>query len=74
MKKTVYGIIVVVAFVLQLLRGYGYFDNYDGYESGGAIPSTIGVVTGAILAAAATAVILYIANMLMSKLQSKIKK
>ena len=59
MKKIIYGLIVAAAFILQLLRGYGLFDHNDYEASGGAIPSTLGVIVGAILVALVTALILY---------------
>jgi len=58
MKKIIYGLIVAAAFILQMLRGYGFFDHNDG-ESGGAIPSMLAVIVGAILVALVTALILY---------------
>ena len=69
MKKIIYGLIVAAAFILQMLRGYGFFDRND-YESGGAIPSMLAVIVGAILVALVTALILYVINVIVSKLQS----
>ena len=71
MKKIIYGLIVAAAFILQMLRGYriNFLDHNDGV-SGGAIPSMFAVIVGAILVALVTALILYVINVIVSKLQS----